>query len=70
MLRTINAESIGVAHNLFGTTFGVGCRNLPPHKGKGPLKLLHGDIVNLANVEAPENQEDQLATFKEFIVAH
>jgi hypothetical protein len=41
---------------LFGTTFGKGCRYLPPQKGEGIRKLVGGDIVNIVDVLASENR--------------
>jgi hypothetical protein len=39
-----------IAREVFGTTFGVGARNLPPCKGY-PQKILEiGNIMNLINV--------------------
>ena len=70
MLRISNQPSMDRARQIFGTTFGVGCRNQPPLKGQDCRKLLHGDIVNIANVESPENTQliDGLK-FKEFTAA-
>ncbi len=70
MLRTADEESLEAARKLFGRTFGVGCWNIPPHKGHDVRKLLYGDIVNVINVRSPENEEARRAVrFKEFIIA-
>lgn len=69
MLRIANPECMTAARNFFGKTFGIGCRNLPPHKGEGIRRLLQGDIVNFVNVDAPENQQVPLNRFREFIIA-
>jgi hypothetical protein len=70
MLRIIDEGSMDAARKLFGRTFGIGCRNIPPQKGHAVRKLLHGDIVNVVDVSSTENQEARRAVrFKEFIAA-
>jgi hypothetical protein len=55
--------------NILLKTFSIGYCNLPPHKGEGIRRLLHGDIINFVNVDTPENQQVPLDHFQEFIVA-
>jgi hypothetical protein len=70
MLRIADEDGIQAACKLFGRTFGIGCRNIPPHNGHDVRKLLYGDIINLVNVISAENQQARgSARFKEFIVA-
>jgi hypothetical protein len=58
------------AWEIFGTTFGICCRNLPPLKGQERQKLLHGDIVHVVDVDSSENiQLNEGIMFKEFIAA-
>jgi hypothetical protein len=58
------------AREIFGKTFGKGCRNLPPLKGQDRRKLVHGDIVNVVNINSKENiQLSQVMKFREFTAA-
>jgi hypothetical protein len=67
MLRIMDQQSVAKARKLFGRTFGIGCRNLPPHKGHGIRKLLHRDIINIINVDLNDNQHTE--GFREFVAA-
>ncbi len=71
MLRIATPASMDRAREVFGTTFGVGCRNMPPLKGQMVRQLVHGDIVNLVNVSCIDNNNLQLQgpKVKEFIAA-
>jgi hypothetical protein len=70
MLRIADEGSIKAARKLFGHTFDIGCRNIPPHKGHDVQKLLYSDIVNVVNVSSAENKQALgAAWFKEFILA-
>jgi hypothetical protein len=55
------------SREIFGTTFGIGCRNMPPLKGEPRRELVYGNIVNVVNVA--ENNLAELASysFKDFI---
>jgi hypothetical protein len=67
MLRFASQDSVEKARHVFGITFGIGCRNLPPAKGESERKLLHGDVVNIIDVEANVVQPLHQDTFKEFV---
>lgn len=70
MLQFSDATSISAACNIFGTTFGIGCWNLPPQKGEDIRVLQHSDIINFVDVDSLENQQQQhVLKFKEFIIA-
>jgi hypothetical protein len=45
-----SSRSMLCAHNLFGTTFGIGIQKRVPRKGVRPALLHHGDVVNLVDV--------------------
>lgn len=47
MLRICTPDSMDRAREVFGTTFGIGCRNLPPLKGEPRRQLVHGDISSM-----------------------
>jgi len=50
MIQIKEPNKMKIAHEVFGTTFGVGTRNLPPCKGY-PRKILErGNIMNLVNI--------------------
>jgi hypothetical protein len=38
------------SREIFGVTFAIGCRNMPPLKGEGKRQLVYGDIVNIVHV--------------------
>lgn len=67
MLRSASQDSVEKARHVFGITFGIGCRNLPPAKGESERKLLHGDVVNIIDVEANVVQPLHQDTFNEFV---
>ncbi len=50
MLRIASPMSMERSREIFGTTFAIGCRNMPPLKGEGKRQLLYGDIVNIVNM--------------------
>jgi len=54
MIRIVSQDKMETARELFGITFGIGTRNIPPRKGL-PRKVLEvGNIVNLVNVSEQE----------------
>jgi hypothetical protein len=62
MIRIMNPTDVATARGLFGITFGIGSRNVPPRKGR-PRKVLEmGDIVNIVQPPA----EVVTGKFKEF----
>jgi hypothetical protein len=65
VIRIMSAPGIAAAREVFGYTFGVGSRNLPPRKGTLRKVLEHGNIVNVVNVHTAQTNEE----FKEK-VAH
>jgi hypothetical protein len=69
MLRISNRPSMDRAREIFGTTFGIGCRKLPPLKGQDRRKLVHSDMVNVVNMNSPENIQLGLVKFREFTAA-
>jgi len=68
MIRIATPAAMERAHEVFGLTFGVGCRNEAPLKGHARRVLLQGDSVNVVNVHSAENSIVQ-CRFKEFISA-
>jgi hypothetical protein len=57
MIRIMSPESLSVAREVFGRTFGIGTRNLPPRKG-APRKVLEvGNKINLVNTSVLLNQQ-------------
>ena len=62
LLRIDCEESMACAHELFGTTFGIGIHNSPPKKGEEMHSMHHGDIVNIVNVR--ENGEMVIAQWR------
>jgi hypothetical protein len=53
---------------LFGTTFGIGIQNRAPKKGERPVTMHHGDIVNLIDITAAD--ENQAANrIQEFVAS-
>jgi hypothetical protein len=50
MLRIACQSSMERSREIFGVTFAIGCRNMPPLKGEEKRQLLYGDLVNIVNV--------------------
>jgi hypothetical protein len=69
MLRISNRPSMDRAREIFGTTFRIDCRKLPPLKGQDRRKLVHSDMVNVVNMNSPENIQLGLVKFREFTAA-
>jgi hypothetical protein len=67
MLRIVSPASMERSREIFGTTFGIGCRNMPPLKGEPRRELVYGDIVNVVNVAENNLAELACQSFKEFI---
>jgi hypothetical protein len=68
MIRIATPAAMERAREVFGLTFGVGCRNGAPLKGHARRVLLQGDSVNVINTHSAENSIVQ-RRFKEFISA-
>jgi hypothetical protein len=67
VIRIINQDTMQTARGIFGTTFGIGTRNIPPRKGN-PRKVLEvGNIINLVELTEPEPEPPRKKKFKEFI---
>jgi hypothetical protein len=55
MIQIADHASMERAKEVFGNTFGIGSRNLPPLKDELCRKVIHGDIINVVNVSSVEN---------------
>ena len=64
LIRIMNQTDIATARSLFGTTFGIGTRNIPPRKGMARKVLEVGYIVNIVQPIA----EEENGKFKEFTI--
>lgn len=63
LIRIMDRTSMAVARDLFGRTFGIGSRNIPPRKGF-PKKVLEvGITINIIDTSSPNRYNK----FKEFI---
>ncbi len=67
MLQIISPASMEQLREIFVTTFGIGCKNMPPLKGRPSRELVYGDIVNVVNVSENNLAEVASLSFKEFI---
>jgi hypothetical protein len=67
ILRIVCPASLERSREIFGTTFGTGCRNMSPLKGEPRRELVYGDIVNVVNVSDNNLAELASCSFKEFI---
>jgi hypothetical protein len=63
LIRLDTATTMNWARNLFGLTFGIGRRNRAPKKGDAPVRLHHGDIVNVAVVPNRNGAADRFVEF-------
>ncbi len=69
MIRIMCCNTMMAARVIFGTTFGIGTRNIPPRKGC-PRKVLEvGNIINLVKVpDVSEPQPEVSRKVREFII--
>ncbi len=49
MIRLMAPDTMNIARDVFGNTFGIGTRNLPPRKGMPRKVLQMGNIMNVVN---------------------
>lgn len=61
IIRIMSRSAINAAREVFGYTFGVGSRNVPPRKGAPKKVLESGNKINLVDVPVVQDYE----TFKE-----
>jgi hypothetical protein len=63
VIRIMNCTDLATARDLFGITFGIGMRNIPPRKGLPRKQLEVGNIINIIQ----PSDENCGRKFKEFI---